>query len=197
MTAEKNASSFPSVHQNQPKSTSQNGSKQNQNIPDSTRQKLIPESSDFKLVFISSSDSNKDSDQLNSSLENNQSGEWDYEVKPPTLPPKQNKQHHGGHNRNLNFPAKMAEPFLDHMSVSTETTIRTAATRDRLSPNRQSPRIPKIREIPVQKAPSTVGKRLFTFSVHLKTEIWTGSDQFTFVTGAWIRVNWGHARCKF
>ena len=118
------------------------------------REKLLQtESNDFKLVFISSGDSSKDSDQLNSSLENGAAdtslpngefiGDMEYEDElnqhnhhhhhPPALPPKtrqvlfQNKNN----NNNLNEFGP-----LDRMSINSTsgTSIRTAATRDRHSP---------------------------------------------------------------
>ena len=137
--------------------------------PKRSKQKLLqPESSDFKLVFISS-DSSKDSDQLNSSLENSQndgnpnssefmSGEMEYDFKPP-IPPKVKNS-----NKNLN----LIQDFSEKMSISTSdgTSIRTAATRDRHSPVLRSPRIQKVRNIPVQKAPSMDDRSITEMSIH-------------------------------
>ena len=152
-----------------------------------SKQKLLqPESNDFKLVFISSGDSSKDSDQLNSSLENgpdsnvanNNAPEFihnsDYEedeltsVSPPDLPPKSRKN-----LKNLNLIEHYG--LDERMSMSTSgTSIRTAATRDRHSPILRSPRIPKIRNIPVQHsqnsgnltAPSMDDRSITEMSIH-------------------------------
>ena len=127
-----------------------------------SKQKLLQtESSDFKLVFISS-DSSKDSDQLNSSLENSNenggemSGEMEFDF-PPKIPPKVK-------NLNLISPGD----FSEKMSISTSdgTSIRTAATRDRHSPLLRSPRIQKVRNIPVTKAPSMDDRSITEMSIH-------------------------------
>ena len=67
----------------------------------------------------------------------------------------------GNKNKNLNLIE-----YSDRMSTSDGTSIRTAATRDRLSPIMRSPRMPVIRNIPVQQhqnnmaqAPSLVDDR--------------------------------------
>ena len=139
--------------------------------PKRSKQKLLqPESSDFKLVFISS-DSSKDSDQLNSSLENNGnepgsefiSGEMEFDFKPPIPPKIRGGDHRGGGGKNLNLM-----DLSEKMSISTSdgTSIRTAATRDRHSPVLRSPRIQKIRNIPVQKAPSMDDRSITEMSIH-------------------------------
>lgn len=175
----------------------------NTTTSESIRSKLVPESNDFKLVFISS-DSSKDSDQLNSSLENcpehnnnNNNGnachgswphgneeefivgdcEMEYDEhfvtiseqnrqNPPNLPPKLLKKkvlkNQNQNNKNLNL-----DHFGDRMSLSTSgTSIRTAATRDRHSPVLRSPKMPKIRNIPVQKAMSMDDRSLTEMSIH-------------------------------
>ena len=150
-------------------STTTTGSSNHLTQPPKSRSKqklLQPESSDFKIVFISS-DSSKDSDQLNSSLENANenggqhssefmSGEMEYDF-PPKIPPKVK-------NLNLISPGD----FSEKMSISTSdgTSIRTAATRDRHSPLLRSPRIQKVRNIPVQKAPSMDDRSITEMSIH-------------------------------
>ena len=53
-------------------------------------------------------------------------------------------------NKNLNL-IQFSELSSDRMSTSDGTSIRTAATRDRHSPILRSPRMPVIRNIPVQQ----------------------------------------------
>ena len=53
-------------------------------------------------------------------------------------------------NKNLNL-IQFSELSSDRMSTSDGTSIRTAATRDRHSPILGSPRMPVIRNIPVQQ----------------------------------------------
>ena len=134
----------------------------NSNKSRKQREKLLQtESNDFKLVFISSGDSSKDSDQLNSSLENGAAdtslpnggefiGDMEYEDEmnasnanhqhhsAPALPPKTRQQVLNqsnsvvNHNNNKNLNQEFG---IDRMSISTSgTSIRTAATRDRHSP---------------------------------------------------------------
>ncbi len=170
------------------KTTGETTSTISSSSPKRSKQKLLqPESNDFKLVFISS-DSSKDSDQLNSSLENgpeslvqinnnNNNSEFihdDMEFEedelvqnPPDLPPK-TRSSNNRNLKNLNLIDRMS------MSGTSGTSIRTAATRDRHSPLLRSPRMPKVRNIPVQSSagnslapPSIVDDRSITeMSIH-------------------------------
>ena len=54
-------------------------------------------------------------------------------------------------NKNLNLIQFSELNSSDRMSTSDGTSIRTAATRDRHSPILRSPRMPVIRNIPVQQ----------------------------------------------
>ena len=84
--------------------------------------------------------------------------EMEYDFKPP-IPPKVKNN-----NKNLN----LIQDFSEKMSISTSdgTSIRTAATRDRHSPVLRSPRIQKVRNIPVQKAPSMDDRSITEMSIH-------------------------------
>ena len=106
-------------------------------------------------MFISSGDSSKDSDQLNSSLENGQNSvefihqEMEFE-----------EDHLNKKNLNL-IEEKMS-------CTSGGTSIRTAATRDRQSPLMRSPKIPKIREIPILNQPQSIvdDRSITEMSIH-------------------------------
>ena len=136
-----------------PNSAAQTNSKNSKSNRKQREKLLQTESNDFKLVFISSGDSSKDSDQLNSSLENGAAdtslpngefiGDMEYEDEmnatnanhhhhsAPALPPK-TRQQVLNHNNNKNLNQEFG---IDRMSISTSgTSIRTAATRDRHSP---------------------------------------------------------------
>ena len=63
---------------------------------------------------------------------------------------KQSAQQQGNKNKNLNL-IEYSDGSEYRMSTSDGTSIRTAATRDRLSPIMRSPRMPIIRNIPVQQ----------------------------------------------
>ena len=70
-TPGENTSSTSSSSTNTTLAGANSSAAKNQNNSKRKREKLLQtESNDFKLVFISSGDSSKDSDQLNSSLEN-------------------------------------------------------------------------------------------------------------------------------
>ena len=77
-------------------------------------------------------------------------------------------------NKNLNL-IQFSELSSDRMSTSDGTSIRTAATRDRHSPILRSPRMPVIRNIPVQQqlqnyaqTPSMVDDR---YGAHFKLKL--------------------------
>ena len=84
---------------------------------------------------------------------------------PPKLPPKTKKKL----QMNKNFAVDQRVDYMEKMSMSgtSGTSIRTAATRDRHSPILRSPRMPKVRNIPVLSsatlaAPSVTDDRSIT-----------------------------------